>query len=172
MIVLRRGLFDFYFLKLCVGRAFKNRWSNLMMQKYDNIVWSLAAAAFLVLSFMGTAQAKYCKIDHYHYGAGSEQSSLQKAKADAANAWSSFTSWEYGAQWGNIRMAMSRSYNCSRSGIGYKCSVSAKPCRADRGRSLRTVRKYRSRRTVRRRGMKRYGARKHARTRNKWTYHW
>ncbi len=77
--------------------------------------------------------AKLCMSDHYHQGSGSSPSSKRAAEIAAGRAWSDFTALEYGNAWGSWTMAVGKTSDCGQSAGSWSCSVSARPCRADRG---------------------------------------
>lgn len=68
-----------------------------------------------------------CFADHFHYGTGSG-GSRAAAMRDAIGSWSSFTDFEYGSDWARWSRATSKQASCSRSGSGYSCEISARPC--------------------------------------------
>ncbi len=130
--------------------------------------FSFLFIAFLML-VMPSAHAsgsRYCKVDHYHSGSGEEARSQVLAKRSADRSWSSFTAWEYGQQWGKISIAMNKNYRCSHPTTGWKCTVSAKPCKIT-GRSASVKRSLKKSKKVRRRVRKhrRISKRHHSRKR-------
>ena len=72
---------------------------------------------------------RICLSDHFHDGSGSG-SSRRQAEGAAARAWSEFTAWEYGAEWGSFSNAASKSMNCSDSGGSWQCQASARACKS------------------------------------------
>ncbi len=103
----------------------------LTHQQLATLSFLVVASIMLLISPAHAGGGRYCKIDHYHSGSGDTVSTLSQAKASASRSWSSFTAWEYGNQWGNISLAMDRNYKCSHPTTGWKCTVTAKPCKAD-----------------------------------------
>ncbi len=66
---------------------------------------------------------------HFHHGHGDMSRSKDLAKKSAARSWSSFTEWEYGRAWANIRRAVRVHYDCKRLGSrSWRCEVEAVPC--------------------------------------------
>lgn len=72
---------------------------------------------------------KTCMVDHYHGGSGTG-SSMKAAEAAAAKDWIGFTDLEYGSAWADVRIAISKTLNCSRTGAkDFSCRIDAIPCR-------------------------------------------
>jgi hypothetical protein len=72
---------------------------------------------------------KTCLVDHSHDGAGTG-TSRQVAELSAIRSWMSFTDLEYGSDWAQFRMAISKSMRCSTNGPGnWSCQLEAVPCR-------------------------------------------
>ena len=87
------------------------------------------AAALDWLHDQRVESGRVCMSDHFHSGESSGQPTRQAAERGAAGSWSSFTSLEYGPEWGNFNLAGSKSIKCSGSGNSWSCSVEARPCR-------------------------------------------
>lgn len=73
---------------------------------------------------------KLCMSDHWHYGSGGAYPTRKAAEAAAAQAWASFTAFEYGTTWANFSLAANRKFDCSSGPSGISCNVEARPCRA------------------------------------------
>lgn len=69
-----------------------------------------------------------CMVDHFHYGSGSGPTK-QKAIADAAASWSSFTDFEYGRNWASFKRSANKQINATQSSTGWTADVSSRPCR-------------------------------------------
>ena len=72
---------------------------------------------------------RWCMSDHFHYGSSSGQSTRAAAEREAASSWGGFTAWEYGNEWGSLRIAASRKMSCSQFGGSWGCEIEARPCR-------------------------------------------
>jgi hypothetical protein len=72
---------------------------------------------------------KSCMVDHFHEG--SAQGTTQKlAELAAVRAWVSFTDLEYGSDWADFRLAMSRTVKCSREDVArWSCRAEGLACR-------------------------------------------
>lgn len=70
-----------------------------------------------------------CMADHFHDGSGTGVTRAQAERA-AIQSWQSFTAWEYSGRWGRYGNAVGRKLTCSGSRGSFKCSVTARPCRA------------------------------------------
>jgi hypothetical protein len=72
---------------------------------------------------------KTCMVDHYHDGSGS--GTTQKlAELAAVRSWISFTDLEYGSDWADFRLAISKSMKCSREDVArWTCRTEAIACR-------------------------------------------
>lgn len=70
-----------------------------------------------------------CMLDHFHDGNGTGRT-RRDAEQSAIRSWVEFTAWEYGTPWGNFRIAVSKSMNCTGGNqAGWTCHVQARPCR-------------------------------------------
>ena len=121
----------------------------LTHQQIVTLSFLVVASLMLLISPAHAVGGRYCKIDHYHSGSGDIAPTLAQAKASAGRSWSSFTSWEYGRQWGNISLSLDKNYKCEHPTTGWKCSVTAKPCKSDlvaRKTRKKTSTSYRKRR--------------------------
>ena len=104
---------------------------------------ALAAAAWMVWTPVALAQGldglhdqrreggRVCMSDHFHDGSGTG-ATKRHAEAAAARAWSEFTAWEYGGNWGGFSYAASKSMQCSGGSGAWNCAASARPCRPGR----------------------------------------
>ncbi|MEQ1651765.1 MAG: hypothetical protein ABL897_04695, partial [Hyphomicrobium sp.] len=72
---------------------------------------------------------RLCFSDHFHYGTSIGQPNVRAAQAAAARSWADFVNFEYGGEWDNYGRSSSKDMQCSQSGAGWGCSVSARPCR-------------------------------------------
>lgn len=74
-----------------------------------------------------------CMIDHWHYKSSGAWPTRAAAEAAVAKSWSRFTAAEYGAQWGDVRIAAAASLQCSSEvghrGPSWSCNLKARPCR-------------------------------------------
>lgn len=73
-------------------------------------------------------KGRLCQDGHYHTVSGSG-SSKKAALADAIASWSSFTTFEYGTDWGRFSKAASKSMSCSPGSGTWNCTVEARPCK-------------------------------------------
>jgi hypothetical protein len=71
---------------------------------------------------------KTCLADHFHDGTGAGRTRA-KAQAEAIQAWTDFTAWEYGGTWGRYSLAVGKSMSCSQSGGSWTCNTQARACR-------------------------------------------
>ena len=85
--------------------------------------------------------SKVCMVDHFHNGASNGKASRKAAEAEAISAWSGFTAWEYGDNWGSWRLSESKSMNCGASGGSWSCTIESRPCRPAGGRPPRARRR-------------------------------
>jgi hypothetical protein len=77
---------------------------------------------------------KLCATEHTHYASSSGMPTKKAAEIEAKRNWYSFTSWEYGTDWGNPALAGSPDLKCSQSsGGGWGCEFVARPCRSGGG---------------------------------------
>jgi hypothetical protein len=76
---------------------------------------------------------RICMTDHTHDGKGTGPSE-REARISAANAWSSFTEWEYGPAWSSYALSNSKRENCQNDGSGYTCYFVSYPCKSRGGR--------------------------------------
>ena len=74
---------------------------------------------------------KVCMTEHEHYGEGT-MASRRGAELAAMRAWSRFTAFEYGSQWGSYRAAAGKKLDCSQAGRSWVCKTWARPCRPAR----------------------------------------
>jgi len=71
-----------------------------------------------------------CMVGHFHYGNGTASSKRAKAVKAAIRHWSSFTTLEYGSDWGYFGRSANRSTNCEKvSRNEWSCKVKGRPCR-------------------------------------------
>ena len=81
--------------------------------------------------------AKVCFVDHEHLGHGGRYASRAEAARDATRAWSAFTGFEYGAEWGDFRIAADPRIACTaedgRGAAIWACKATARPCRSGTG---------------------------------------
>lgn len=75
-----------------------------------------------------------CTTDHFHAGNGKAQRTKRRAIRSAVADWSSFTSWEYGSDWGKWRYARSKSVKCTGKRPAIQCTVDARMCKRLRRR--------------------------------------
>ena len=71
---------------------------------------------------------RLCMSGHTHDGSG-HGASRDRALADAAHGWGSFTALEYGHEWSDFRAAHNQNVSCDASGGEWRCSINASPCR-------------------------------------------
>lgn len=76
---------------------------------------------------------KICFTDHTHDGKGSGATE-REARASAANAWQSFTDWEYGGAWASYANATGKRERCEPEFGQISCYVVAYPCKPRGGR--------------------------------------
>jgi hypothetical protein len=92
----------------------------------------LAAAAPALADDSGFAYSHdirgRCMVDHYHYGSGSG-STKTAAMRDAIGSYQSFTDFEYGSDWARWSRAAGKRASCTKSGSGFDCQISARPCK-------------------------------------------
>jgi|LNFM01.1.fsa_nt_gb hypothetical protein len=72
---------------------------------------------------------KICMVDHFHDGSSSGQKTRKAAELAAIKVWQDFTAWEYGPKWGSFALAGSKGVKCDNAADGWKCNVTARPCR-------------------------------------------
>ncbi len=74
-----------------------------------------------------------CMIDHWHYKSSGAWPTKTAAEAAVVKSWNRFTSAEYGAQWGDVRLAAEVSFECGPAtgtrGVSWSCNLKARPCR-------------------------------------------
>ena len=71
---------------------------------------------------------KTCFVDHSHEGSG-RGSTQRTALAEAVRSWVDFTDLEYGSDWAVYGRSVEKSVACSPDAGGFKCDISAIPCR-------------------------------------------
>jgi hypothetical protein len=76
---------------------------------------------------------RICMTEHTHDGKG-DGPSEREARMSAAQAWSSFTEWEYGPAWSSYALSNAKRENCQNTGSGYTCYFVSYPCKARGGR--------------------------------------
>lgn len=120
------------------------------MRKYE-LAAGLTAAIFMLCTGSAFAQqsglaamhdqyvskGRRCFTGHTHVGTGSPARKKRQAIASAAQDWSSFTAFEYGASWARWRIAVGKTTSCERSTQGWTCEVQARPCLNVRSRRAR-----------------------------------
>lgn len=76
---------------------------------------------------------RVCFIDHWHYKSSGAWPTKAEAEAAATKSWNRFTSAEYGAPWGEVRLAAEASMDCASAtgnrGPSWSCNLKARPCR-------------------------------------------
>jgi hypothetical protein len=83
------------------------------------------------LSFLhktATEGGKTCFVDHYHHGKG-RAASEDEAKLIAGKRWVGLVVAEYGAAWGDWKLAADASMTCVKGERSYRCYAHARPCR-------------------------------------------
>lgn len=74
-----------------------------------------------------------CMIDHWHYKSSGAWPTKDAAVSAAIKSWNRFTSAEYGAPWGDVRLAAGVSFECAPAsgsrGVSWTCNLKARPCR-------------------------------------------
>jgi len=91
---------------------------------------------------------RVCMADHFHDGSGSGKTQ-KDAEAAAQSSWRSFTIFEYGTDWGSYKLSVSQKMECGKSGEGWSCSTSSRPCKMQSGAKVAKVVNKRSRSTSR-----------------------
>ncbi len=92
---------------------------------------------FITIHDLRRERGMLCTASHEHTGQGTTQRTKRRAIRSAARAWSEFTSWEYGTDWGRWRYARGKITECEGVRGAYTCSVIARPCRPLRRRRRR-----------------------------------
>jgi hypothetical protein len=72
---------------------------------------------------------KICMTEHFHTGSGANQDTRKQAEREAIAAWSGFTAWEYGDNWGSYRLSEGKRMKCAQTGTGWGCTFEARPCK-------------------------------------------
>jgi hypothetical protein len=81
-----------------------------------------------------------CMTEHSHHGASAGHPTKKVAEAEAAQSWSSFTAFEYGAAWGDYAIAAGKDMQCSQSDSGsWGCEVGARPCKRTKEQKKRAA---------------------------------
>ena len=80
---------------------------------------------------------RLCFDGHTHVGTGSPGASKQAAIVSAVQDWSSFTTFEYGNNWGSWNVATAKKVKCEPASGRWACEVQAVPCH------IGTVRRHR-----------------------------
>lgn len=92
-----------------------------------------ASAGLDRLHEQAVEDGRLCMVDHYHFMSSGAWPSQDMAMATATRRWESFTSTEYGREWGSLKRAASVTWKCaqrdSRRGPQVSCDLAARPCR-------------------------------------------
>ena len=96
---------------------------------------------FITIHELRREGSLYCTASHTHLGNGKEQRTKKKAMRSAAAAWSGFTAWEYGTDWGRWRYARGKKISCTGKRGAITCTVEARPCKPLRKRRYRRRRR-------------------------------
>ncbi len=92
-----------------------------------------------IIHDLGKERGRLCMSGHVHEGNGSG-ATRRAARRAAVSSWASFTALEYGTDWAHFRNAGSRFMKCNRSGRGWACHTSGRPC-LSRARTIHASRK-------------------------------
>ena len=115
-------------------------WGKFMIFKFVFRTLFVLLFTGTILAFAGVTgtearTVKVCKPGllggkyHFHHGNGKVMKTKTKAKRSAAADWASFTEWEYGKSWANIRRAVKVKYSCKKlSKRAWQCEVDGVPC--------------------------------------------
>jgi hypothetical protein len=71
---------------------------------------------------------RVCMTEHLHDGAGAGKT-RKAAETAAKQAWTSFTAFEYGSDWGHYALAAHKTMECATAGGAWSCVTHARPCK-------------------------------------------